>query len=84
MTVNNNGMTAFDLTKSEDCKRTLLDAREGVIKVGVHATKPGDIESLSSSNKFDSSPPLTSSQNHHDNTASSPNSELLGSWDLIG
>ena len=99
MTVNNNGMTAYDLTKSEDCKRTLLDAREGVIQVGIHATKPGDIENFSSSNKFDSSPltsPLTSSQNHHgnspptsslnhhDNTASSPNSELLGSWDLIG
>lgn len=83
MAVNNNGMTAYDLTKSEDCKRTLLDAREGVIQVGVHATKPGDIESFSSSNKFDSSPSIPS-QNHHDNTASSPNSELLGSWDLIG
>lgn len=82
MAVNNSGMTPYDLTKSEDCKRTLLDAREGVIPVGIHATKPGDIESFSS-NKFDSSPP-PSCQNHHDNVPSPPNSELLRSWDLIG
>ena len=83
MSVNNNGMTPYDLTKSEDCKRTLLDAREGAIQVGVHATKPGDIQSFSSSNKFDSSPPPLC-QDHHENVASSPNNELLGSWDLIG
>ena len=81
MTVNRNGMTPFDLTKSEDCRRTLLDAREGVILVGIHATKPGDIQNFSTSNKFDSSPPLPP-QNHHDNTVVSPSSE--GSWDLIG
>jgi len=76
MAVNKSGMTPYDLTKSEDCKRTLLDAREGVIKVGIHATKPGDIENFSSSNKFDSSP---SASCDHDNIASSSNS-----WDMIG
>lgn len=81
MAVNKNGMTPYDLTKSEDCKRTLLDAREGVIKVGIHATKPGDIMNFSSSNKFDSSPPIPC-DHHHDNVVSSPTS--LGSWDLIG
>ena len=82
MAVNKNGLTPYDLTKSEDCRRTLLDAREGIIKVGVHATKPGDIQNFSSSsNKFDSSSPMLS-HNHHGNEVVSPGSE--GSWDLIG
>ena len=81
MAVNKNGMTPFDLTKSEDCKRTLLDAREGTIKVGIHATKPGDIQTFSSSNAFDSSPQIPS-QNHHDNNGISSASD--DSWYLIG
>lgn len=83
MAVNKSGMTPYDLTKSEDCKRILLDAREGIIPVGIHATKPGDIKNFSPSNKFDSSPAVPS-HNHHDNMASSPKSDLSGSWDMIG
>lgn len=85
MTVNRNGMTPFDVTKSEDCKRTLLDAREGMIQVGIHATKPGDIQNYSSVQKFDSSPALPC--NHHtddDVPSSSPSSNLFESWDFIG
>ena len=81
MAVNKNGMTPFDLTKSEECKRILLDAREGTIKVGVYATKPGDIQIFSSSNTFDSSPPMPS-QNHHDNNGIPPAGD--DSWYLVG
>lgn len=82
MAVNRNGMTPYDLTKSDDCKRTLLDAREGIIQVGIHATKPGDIQNFSSPNKFDSSPATPLDQHHHD--SSSSNGDLLSSWDLLG
>lgn len=81
MAVNRNGLTPYDFTKSEDCKRTLLDAREGKIQVGIHATKPGDIQNFSTPNKFDSSLPVPPHNHHHDKVVS-PSSD--GSWDLIG
>jgi len=83
MKVNEHGLTPFDLTKSEDCQRILLEAREGSIKVGIFATKPGEIDSISlSQNKFDSSPakPICTK---NDGAINSPTSDT-GSWDVIG
>jgi len=83
LTVNQHGMTPFDVTKNEDCQRTLLEAREGVIQIGIHATKPGDIQNFSSSqNKFDSSPaPILDKPN---DVTKSPASSDSSSWDVVG
>jgi len=76
-------MTPFDVTKSDDCQRILLEAREGIIQVGIHATKPGDIQNYSSKNKFDSSPATLIRGTHNDTLIQSPTSDI-DSWDVIG